>query len=106
VKGRLERGRLRLHDRLIRRGLTLSALLSAAELSREPASAATVAQWALPTVRAAMRFAVGRTAVDAGSAKATALAQEIVQGSLSPLKIPVALLLTAGLLAVGLLAHR
>src|SRR5262245_34987706 len=34
VKGRLERGRRRLHDRLARRGLTLGAVLAAVEVSR------------------------------------------------------------------------
>src|SRR5262249_53563282 len=34
VKGRLERGRARLHARLVRRGLTLSAALGAVEVSR------------------------------------------------------------------------
>src|SRR5205807_8867236 len=34
VKGRLERGRARLHDRLARRGLSLSAALATAEVAR------------------------------------------------------------------------
>jgi len=42
VKGRLERGRRRLHDRLSRRGFTLGAALGAVEMSRGFVSAATV----------------------------------------------------------------
>src|SRR5207245_6694669 len=38
VKGRLERGRRMLHDRLARRGLTLSAVLTALEASRGKAA--------------------------------------------------------------------
>src|SRR5262249_61152537 len=34
VRGRLERGRKRLHERLTRRGLTLAAALAVAEVSR------------------------------------------------------------------------
>src|SRR5262245_46927680 len=68
VRGRLERGRARLHTRMVRRGLTLSAALAAVELSRGVGSAAVVCRWAAPTVGAAMAFAAGRT--DGGSSPA------------------------------------
>ncbi|HKB35528.1 MAG TPA: sigma-70 family RNA polymerase sigma factor, partial [Gemmataceae bacterium] len=78
VKGRLERGRARLHDRLVRRGLTLSATLTAAELSRGAGSAALVARLVASTVQAARVFAARPsgcpTAVEGVSAQAAALA--------------------------------
>src|SRR5262249_18485641 len=80
VQGRLERGRARLHDRLLRRGLALSAALAAAELSRGAGSAAAVAPLVAPAVRAATAFAAGRTAAGGASARAAALAGEVVQG--------------------------
>jgi RNA polymerase sigma factor (sigma-70 family) len=59
VKGRLERGRKLLHERLAKRGLTLSAALPSAEVSRGGAEvpAALVAD----TVRAALAGAAGVT---------------------------------------------
>src|SRR5206468_9870457 len=41
VRGRLERGRRRLHDRLTRRGLTLAAALTEVEVSRGKAAVVT-----------------------------------------------------------------
>ena len=55
VRGRLERGRRRLHERLIRRGLTLPAALAAVLASRGGVSAALVRV----TVRGAVAFAAG-----------------------------------------------
>src|SRR5262249_868423 len=80
VKGRLERGRARLHARLIGRGLTLSAVLTAAELSRGAGSAAEVARLMASTVQAARMFAAGPTAGQEASAQATALAREGIKG--------------------------
>lgn len=54
VKGRLERGRKRLHERLARRGLVLSAALAAAEAARGPAGAV-AAEVMKSTLRAALR---------------------------------------------------
>jgi RNA polymerase sigma factor (sigma-70 family) len=93
VKGRLERGRQRLHDRLLRRGLTLSAALAAAEAAR-PASAA------VPTAlaRAAALFGAG-DAVPAGavSARAVSLAEGTVKAmTLNRAKIVAGLLLALG----------
>ena len=55
IRGRLERGRKRLHDRLTRRGLALTAALAAVETSRVGAAAPLVGA----TVRAALAFAAG-----------------------------------------------
>src|SRR5262245_40553539 len=55
VKGRLERGRAMLHDRLVRRGVGLPAALVALEAARDPAAAAFVAT----TARAGVTFATG-----------------------------------------------
>jgi RNA polymerase sigma factor (sigma-70 family) len=107
VKGRLERGRARLHARLVRRGLTLSAALATAELSRGAGSATAVAQLVASTVRAAMVFVAGPTAVGQASSRAAVLAGEVVNAlALARLKIPAALLLATGLLTTGLLLSR
>jgi RNA polymerase sigma factor (sigma-70 family) len=100
VKGRLERGRARLHARLARRGLTLSAALAAAELSRGPAAAALTAA----TARQALAFAAGSGA----SGPAALLAEGVLLAAgLSRLKAAAALLLlVAGLFAAaGVLAQ-
>jgi RNA polymerase sigma factor (sigma-70 family) len=107
VKGRLERGRKRLHDRLVRRGLTLSAALTAAEVSRSAASAFTVAQLAAATVRGALRFAARSAAPGDVSPAAVALAGEVIRGmALARLPILTALLLAICLLATGFLSYK
>jgi RNA polymerase sigma factor (sigma-70 family) len=108
VKGRLERGRARLHDRLSRRGLTLSAALAAAEVSRSAASAAVVARLVAGTVRGAMAFGRNpRTGAGGISAGAAALARETLQGmAMAKLKAAAVLLLATGLLAAGFGIHR
>src|SRR5258708_24734633 len=79
VKGRLERGRARLHERLLRRDLTLPAVLAAAEVSRAAAPTATVGGLIARTVRSAVAFGVHQTAgVEGVSAEATVLAGEIL----------------------------
>ncbi|HEV3258133.1 MAG TPA: sigma-70 family RNA polymerase sigma factor, partial [Gemmataceae bacterium] len=55
VKGRLERGRKRLHQRLAGRGLSLSAVLALVEVSRAPAAGLAQAL-AAATVKAAVAF--------------------------------------------------
>lgn len=108
VKGRLERGRARLHKRLMRRGLTLSAALAAAELSRSAASAIGAAGLAASLVPAAMRFAAPQTSMTASvSAQAAAVAQGVINSmALAKLKAAAALMLTTCLLAGGLFAYR
>jgi RNA polymerase sigma factor (sigma-70 family) len=93
VKGRLERGRARLHARLVRRGLTPAAALGAAELSRGSAPAAL----ADAAVRRALAFAAGESA----PGSATLLAEGVLrEAALGRLKVAAALVL----LGVGLIA--
>jgi RNA polymerase sigma factor (sigma-70 family) len=106
VKGRLERGRARLHGRLVRRGLTLSAALAAAELSRAAGAAAGVARLVTPTVRGAMAF--GARLAGGVSTPAATLAGDVLKGmALAKLKLGVALVLVLGVLtaAVGFGAY-
>jgi hypothetical protein len=94
VKGRLERGRARLHARLARRGLTLSAALAAAELSHGTVPAACVG----PTVRGALLFAAG-TGVASGAGE---LAKGVVRAMvLTRIKAVAALLLAVAVLGLG-----
>jgi RNA polymerase sigma factor (sigma-70 family) len=85
VKGRLERGRQRLHQRLAKRGVTLGAVLAVGEVARGGAS--------LP----ALTFSAGRLAV---SARAVALAEGALAGGGRMAR----LLVLALLLAVGVAA--
>jgi RNA polymerase sigma factor (sigma-70 family) len=62
VKGRLERGRQLLADRLRRRGLALSAALLATLLAQGEGTAAMTARLARATARAAILFLSGATA--------------------------------------------
>ena len=103
VKGRLERGRARLHQRLLRRGLTLSAALATAEVSRGTASAGEAVRLAARTARGAVVFGARSPAAAEGvSAKAAALAGAMLRGmALFKLKIAAALLLATCLLATG-----
>jgi RNA polymerase sigma factor (sigma-70 family) len=97
VKGRLERGRARLHARLLRRGLTLSAALAAVAAAR--AAAAMPAALTTATLRTAVNFAAGQEA--SGSARMVLLAEEALRlPSLARMKRGL-LLLAAGLLLVG-----
>jgi hypothetical protein len=99
VKARLERGRARLHARLARRGLTLSAALAAVELSRGPAPAALTAA----TARQALTFAAGAGApgpaalLAEGVLRATALSRLMVAAAL--FLLGVGLIAAAGVLA-------
>jgi RNA polymerase sigma factor (sigma-70 family) len=80
VKGRLERGRVRLHTRLKRRGLTLPAALVTAAMSRGGAWADAVARLAAPTVQHAVLFATRQiTTAQPASARSVALAAEVVR---------------------------
>ncbi len=106
VKGRLERGRARLHDRLVRRGLTLSAVLAAVELSRATSSAAVLARLIARTVPGALAFGEGQIVVTSVSSSAAALASRVVVTLAVPrLTMAVALLITTVLLGAGI-AYR
>jgi RNA polymerase sigma factor (sigma-70 family) len=96
VKGRLERGRARLHNRLIRRGLTLSAALLPAALT--PSQAANFPPSLVhATVQAARAFAAGVR--DAIASEAWALAETGIKSVTAKVKLGLILLLALGLVA-------
>jgi RNA polymerase sigma factor (sigma-70 family) len=101
VKGRLERGRKRLHARLARRGLTPSAALASVEVARDLAPGQVPGPLAAATARLALTFGT-----DAGALGLSANVSSLVQGALRS-SIPVrlaaggALLLAVGVLALG-----
>jgi RNA polymerase sigma factor (sigma-70 family) len=104
VKGRLERGRKRLHLRLARRGLTLSAALAAVELSRPVAAAGVPSLLARATIQHALLFGAGQAAAGAGRAPAAAALAEGVLKTMAANKCKMALLavLAVGLAGLGL----
>jgi RNA polymerase sigma factor (sigma-70 family) len=107
LKGRLRRGRARLRDRLARRGLPLSAALAVAELTRSADSVAAVARLADPTVRAAVGFAIDRTAAGEASARIAILAGQVLRSmALARLRFPAVLVLATCLLAAGLVSRQ
>ena len=79
VKGRLERGRARLHARLLRRGLTLGLGLGAVEATRGLAAGTLAPCLANSTVRAGLAFARGSST--GISAEAVRLAMDLIRGS-------------------------
>ncbi len=95
VKGRLERGRKRLHDRLVRRGIVPAATLAALEVARADAGSV------LPStlVHIAVRAAAEPGAAVGISAEALALAQAMTAPPLKCLLL--LLLLTGGVLALA-----
>jgi RNA polymerase sigma factor (sigma-70 family) len=99
VKGRLDRGRARLHTRLARRGLTLAGVLAAVELSRGTAPAMPAA----PTVRAALAFVAGQ----GQPGRAALLAEGVIRGAiLGRWKVAALVLMSVGLAAAaGVLAR-
>src|SRR5262249_4723277 len=74
-KGRLERGRERLRGRLVRRGIALSAALSASFLS-ERAGAAVPALLAVGVIPAAVKFSAGQPAAACGVSTFVAILTE------------------------------
>jgi RNA polymerase sigma factor (sigma-70 family) len=96
VKGRLERGRARLHTRLVRRGLALPAALAAVEVARG-AAAEVPAGLAAATVRAAPAFAAGRGVAGTGVPPRAALLAQAGLAALTPARA----LLMAALLLLG-----
>jgi RNA polymerase sigma factor (sigma-70 family) len=103
VKGRLERARARLHARLKRRGLTLTAALGVVEMTRATA-AALPAGLAGQTVRTALAFAASRSAVsDYLSPTVVALAEGALKAMyLSKLKTALVVIAVLGLAGAGL----
>jgi RNA polymerase sigma factor (sigma-70 family) len=102
VKGRLERGRARLHDRLVRRGLTLSTAPVVLELSRTATSAAVVSGLIARTVPAALTYGL-RQGLAAGMPRsAAALAAQVgLRMALPRLGVIGALLLVTTVLGAG-----
>src|SRR5581483_3297027 len=96
LRGRLERGRRRLHDRLVRRGLTLAAALALAGVARAGGVPASLAG---ATVAAALEFAAAPQG-NLVPAEAARLAGELL-GAASLARTTLALALSLGLLALG-----
>jgi RNA polymerase sigma factor (sigma-70 family) len=103
VKGRLERGRKRLHRRLVGRGLGLAAALALVEISRATAAGPARAL-AAPTAKAAVAFA-SRSPARAAlvSAQVTALAEAgLKHAAPTRMKFGLLLLLAVGAVTAGL----
>jgi RNA polymerase sigma factor (sigma-70 family) len=106
LKNRLQRGRQRLHDALLRRGLALSPVLLGLLAGRHAGDAAAAVALARQTGPAALALAAGRPVEGVISSRVSAL----LQGGLHPLwgnklKAALALLLLGGVLsAAGALA--
>ena len=100
VKGRLERGRKRLQERLTRRGLTLTTLLAVMTLSRHEAAAGAGRILVGGTVRAVMAFTKGEPAQI--GVRVAALAEAGLKGlGVAQGKTVMALVLVAGLVIAG-----
>jgi RNA polymerase sigma factor (sigma-70 family) len=101
VRSRLARARDMLRKRLARRGLTLSAAALATALTAQPAAALPGALLT-STLKAGLDYAAGTAAAGNVSARAAALAEggwQTMSGI--PLKIGLAVVLAAGLIAAG-----
>jgi RNA polymerase sigma factor (sigma-70 family) len=103
VRGRLDRGRARLRERLARRGLTLPAALAAAAIGQETASAGLPMMRADATVRAAMAFVVlDGTGAGTIPSRVMLLAEEGLKGmALSKVKLAAGLVLLSAVLVGG-----
>ena len=104
LKSRLARGRTRLRERLIRRGLAPSAGVTALIFSEDAARAAVPAELAASTIRAATRGAAGTTiAAGVASASVAGLTRGVLHAmALTKLKLAAVALLTGGLIATGM----
>jgi RNA polymerase sigma factor (sigma-70 family) len=103
VKGRLERGRRQLHQRLAKRGVSLAIALGIAEEVRGAAAGGVTGLLTARTVKAATHFAAAPAAAGARDASATALAQGVLRAvPLSRVKLVTGAVLALGLLGVGL----
>jgi RNA polymerase sigma factor (sigma-70 family) len=108
VTSRLTEARLRLRQRLARRGIVLSAVLTAVALAQRSATASVPATLAGTTVRAAAAFAVGTKAALGGVSPAVAaLVRGATRGLLvTRVRTGTALVLLAGLLlGAGVATH-
>jgi RNA polymerase sigma factor (sigma-70 family) len=81
VKGRLERGRELLRNRLARRGLTLSATLFAVVFANGPAGAAVPPLLVAATTKAAVQLAAGHAVSGLVSAQTVGLVADFVRAS-------------------------
>ncbi|HEV3447352.1 MAG TPA: sigma-70 family RNA polymerase sigma factor [Gemmataceae bacterium] len=102
LRGRLERGRRLLRNRLTRRGLSLSAALLAPALARQ-ACAAMPAARVIGTVKAATLVAAGQTVLPGLiPAQVTALTEGVLKTMLvTKMKMVALVVMTVGLLGTG-----
>jgi RNA polymerase sigma factor (sigma-70 family) len=101
LASRLTRARGLLRQRLVRRGVTLSAAALAAGLAERAAGAALPALLTINTVTGATLVAAGKTAVGPLSAKSLALAEEAMKGMLGLKSKILIVLLVVALVAAG-----
>jgi RNA polymerase sigma factor (sigma-70 family) len=101
LHGRLERGRGLLRERLIKRGLTFSAVISAAALGESVSQAALAPTFVVSSTKAALLLAAGQPLTPGVVAThVLALTQEVLKTMfLTKLKLGTAALLCAGLCA-------
>jgi RNA polymerase sigma factor (sigma-70 family) len=109
VWSRLAEARQRLQGRLARRGISLSAVLTAATIADGEAPAAVAARLAEPAILAALEYAAGKP-IAAGlvSSKVIGLANGRMASMLiTKVKFTVAVVVaSAGITSAGLLAHQ
>jgi RNA polymerase sigma factor (sigma-70 family) len=108
VKGRLERGRQLLRERLTRRGLSLSTALLATLLAESAAAAAVPAFLLVSTARAATEFALGSIADSTISPQVVTLTEGVMRAmATKKLKVAASLLLATAVLAgIGSFAYQ
>jgi RNA polymerase sigma factor (sigma-70 family) len=101
LHGRLQRARDLLRDRLAKRGLTLSAVMSAAVLGESVAEAALSPTFVVTSTKAALLLAAGKPLTESLVAtNVLALTQEVLKSMfLTKLKLGTAVVLCAGLFA-------
>jgi RNA polymerase sigma factor (sigma-70 family) len=101
LHGRLQRARDMLRERLAKRGLTLSAVMSAAVLGESVAQAALSPTFVVTSTKAALLLAAGKPIAESLVAtNVLALTQEVLKSMfLTKLKLGTAVVLCAGLFA-------
>ncbi len=109
VWSRLAKARQRLQGRLARRGISLSAVLTAATIADGEATATVAARLAEPAIQAALQYASGKS-ISGGplSAKVLGLANgRLASMFLTKVKITLAIVIaSAGITSAGLLAYQ